>query len=228
VIYRNNRWQEPFVITTNNDIDKFTEKYAYKFRTMMGGFGSAGKMFRISGIPAENGYRVLNLTDFIYNTRTNQLQRMPFSDFIRYGSWSDYDNDGAMITDWINSSNDDYVNLEFIFDPGGQVTNEDVFVCGSFNNWNPDASWQMWYDEQKRYYTLQHWVRRARHDYMYAIGKYNVTTHKVEHLAYDFYEGNTGTSGHTFIGFIYYREFEYGGYDSIIGVGASNANAGRW
>ena len=41
-------------------------------------------------------------------------------------------------------------------------------------------------------------------------------------IAYDEFEGNTIQSGHTFIALIYYKEFFYGGYDSIIGVAAEN------
>jgi hypothetical protein len=47
---------------------------------------------------------------------------------------------------------------------------------------------------------------------------------QVERYSYDEYEGNTTAGRQTYLMFIYYHEFEYGGFDSIIAVGASNVN----
>ena len=221
VIYRNNRFEEPFIITKNDDLQLNKNQYRYKYRTAIGGFVSGGKRFRIEGIPAENEYRVLDLTDMASYPRITAPVRFPMSDLRRNGTWFDEDDDGAMITRFITSSNDDYVYLEFLFNPDGWISDEEVFVVGSFNNWKPDASWQMYYDPDERVYKLRHWVRRARHNYLYATGKYNIDSRVVESISYEEYEGNTATSGHTYIALVYYREFDYGGYDALIGVGAS-------
>lgn len=221
VLYKNNRWFEPYVISskfgTGDD-----NQYRYKFKTMVSGFLSAGKRYRIEGLPSENSYRILNLADLSYYPSSTQPLTPPFSDLRRNGTFYDYDDDGAMITDYVPYGYEEYLPIEFRLDPEGRISREDVFVVGSFNNWVPDAKWQMFWDEEDRFYKLRQWIPRARHNYLYATGKLNIDNFKVERYSYDEYEGNTTGGNQTYIMLIYYREFDYGGYDSIIGVGASN------
>jgi hypothetical protein len=221
VVYRNNRWYEPYYITElfSNPNEQL---YKYKFQTMVSGFSTVGKIFRISGIPAENAYRILNLGNIAMFPNISTPVRLPLSDLRRNGMYYERDDDGVMITRYITHNDDNYANVEFLLDPEGWVSNYDVFVSGSFNNWKPDAKWQMYYDENDRYYHLRQWVRRGRHNYMYATGKYNYETGMIEKIAYDEFEGNTVTSGSTLIAMIYYREFDYGGYDALVGIAASN------
>jgi hypothetical protein len=223
VIYKNHRWFEPYVVSQNSSYEqKFESLYKYKFQTMIGGFSSAGKLFRIQGIPAENGYRVLDLSNLAQFPRSNTPVRLPFSDWRRTGSFNDPDDDGAMITDFITPSIDEYVYVEFVLDPDEWISNDDVFVSGSFNNWKPDYSWQMFYDSQNRLYTLRQWVRRGRHNYLYATGRYNEESGRVEKISYDEFEGNTVMTGQTYLAFVYYHAPDFGGYDALIGIGASN------
>ena len=222
VFYRNNRWYEPFVATKSYEVRTFEELYNFKMQSMISGFSSYEKRFRLEGIPAENVYRVLEMTNPALFPRGNDPIRLPLSDIPRNGSYSYRDDDGIMNTYYISSSDDDYVNVEFILDPEGMILNQDVFISGSFNNWNPDRSWQMFYDEKYRLYRCRNWVRRARHNYLYGTGKYNPDTRHFTKFSFDYYEGNTAYSAHTFYGFIYYRQIELGGYDSIIGVVSGN------
>ncbi len=221
VIYRNNRWYEPYFITESMT-NPNEQLYKYKFHTSVSGFSTAGKIFRITGIPAENAYRILNLGNIAMFPNISTPVRMPLSDLRRNGMYYERDDDGVMITRYITHNDDNYAFIEFLLDPEGWVSKYDVYVSGSFNNWKPDANWQMYYDENDRYYHLRQWVRRGRHNYLYATGKYNYETGRVEKIAYDEFEGNTVTSGSTLIAMIYYREFDYGGYDALVGVAAAN------
>ena len=221
VIYRNHRWYEPYFIAESSSYLN-EQLHKYKVHTMISGFSSAGKIFRISGIPAENAYRVLNLGNIAMFPNISTPVRLPLSDLRRNGIFFDRDDDGAMITRFITHNDDNYVNVEFLLDPEGWESNYDVFVAGSFNNWKPDANWQMFYDKNDRYYHLRQFLRRGRHNYMYATGRFNFETGRVEKLSYDEYEGNTVNSGDALIGFIYYREFDYGGYDALVGIAAAN------
>jgi hypothetical protein len=222
VFYRNNRWFEPFVSTNSSNVKTFEELYNFKLQSMISGFGSYEKRFRLEGIPAENVYRVLEMTNPALFPRGNDPIRIPFSDIARNGNYLYRDDDGLMNTYYIASSNDDYVNVEFVLDPEGILFEQDVFISGSFNNWNPDRSWQMFYDEKDRFYKCRNMIRRARHNYLYGTGRYNPDTRKFSKFSFDYYEGNTAYSAHTFYGFIYYRQIELGGYDSIIGVVSGN------
>ena len=221
VLYKNHRWFEPYVISSSYS-DEETLQYRYSYATTVSGFVSVGKRFRIEGLPAENSYRIINLADLAYYPMSNQAVRKPFSDLRRDGNFFYADDDGAMITNYVPYGYEDYVYVEFILDPEGHISRDDVFVVGSFNNWKPDAKWKMFYDEKNRYYKLRQWVPRARHNYMFASGKLNIDNLQVERYSYDEFEGNT-TAGHqTYIMFIYYHEFDYGGFDSIIAVDAAN------
>ncbi len=139
------------------------------------------------------------------------------SDIRRRGSYFEPHDDGALITTYVPASYDDYIYLEFVLDPEGWQTTEEVFLVGSFNNWQPSKDWQMFYDENERLYKLRQWIRRARHNYLYATGKLD-DQGNVVHISYDEFEGNTVTSSQTFLSFVYYRNPGFGGFDEIVGL----------
>jgi hypothetical protein len=218
VIYRNNRYSEPYKINEDAFRGNQNQLYKYTFPTSVIGFSSYEKRFFLNELPAENVYRTLYMENPAEYPTGNYAVRMPFSDYVRNGNYLYDDNDGAMITSQISASEDNYVYLEFILDPAELKSNEDVFVSGSFNNWNPDIRWLMNWDEKSRLYRLKQWVRRARHDYLYGTGKLNIDTKKFENISFDYFEGNTVYSNHSIIAFAYYRNMDFGGYDSIIGA----------
>lgn len=221
VLYRNGRFSEPYVVTNSPNVHSFEEKYRYRFFTNISGFANYEKRFRISGIPAENEYRVLNMTNPALFPRSSTPIRLPLSDVRRNGNYMYRDDDGVLITSFVSNFDDDYVPIEFLLDPEGLISNDDVFISGSFNNWNPTKEWQMYYDEKDRYYKCVAYVRRGRHNYLYATGTFDFQNNRVLNYSYDEYEGNTSYDGHTWYAFIYYKFTELGGYDGIIGVGSS-------
>lgn len=222
VIFRNNRWNEPFVISTLPKAQELSNNLRYKPSTNIFGFLQTGKFFRIESIPAENKYRILDLTDLSTFPATNSPIRLPLSDVRRRGSYTEFDDDGSMITYYLNPSYDDYILVEFVLDPEGWISPNEVFLSGSFNNWNPNRDWQLQYDEKERLYKFRQWIRRARHNFMYATGILNHEENRVEKISFEEYEGNTVASGHTFIAFVYYRNPSFGGYDEIIGIAVGN------
>ncbi len=218
VLYRNNRYDEPIVITDNPDINQYKNLYRYTFNKMISGFITSRKSFRIEGIPAENEYRVLDLTNMGYFPRVDYPMRLPLADLRRNGTFFQYDDEGVMLTDRISSTADDYVNVEFIMEPEWAISKDDVFIIGSMNGWQPTADWQMYYDEVDRYYKLSHWVRRGKHDYLYASGTLDYDQNKFVNFSTDEYEGNTSLNDHYFLAFFYYHDIASGGFDAIIAV----------
>lgn len=218
-MYRNNRWNQPFIIS---------QKYSDEFNppmtsSIVSGMSVGGKVFRISRIPAENEYRVLDLNNLAQYPSTGAPVRMPFSDLRRNGQFLYRADDGALITSGVSNSNDEYIPIEFLMDPAPQgPTNEDVFLSGSFNQWQPDRNWLMSYDEEQRLYRLRAWVRRGRHNYMYATGVLNADNGLVEDISYETFEGNTASNSNSFIAFAYYRELDYGSYDGLVAVTSTN------
>ncbi|MBL7997093.1 MAG: hypothetical protein JNL32_00505 [Candidatus Kapabacteria bacterium] len=224
VFYRNHRWNEPFVASQSTGAFAGGGATGRRFgiNPTVRGMASAGKRFRVEQLPAENDYRVLDMTQTGLFPRSTVPVRLPLSDLRRNGGFLLRADDGAMVTRGISMSDDDYIPVEFVLDPENRLPADDVFVIGSFNNWRTTAEWQMRYDEENRLYTLRQWIRRARHNYCYATGRENADTRIIENMSFEEFEGNNAGAGHTFIAFIYYRDPSFGGYDSIVGIGASS------
>ncbi len=218
-IYRNHRWFEPYFVSQYSL--PVSLGGSLKFSNSIYGFLNGGKVFRIDGIPAENGYRVLDLTNLSQFPSMNIPLRLPLSDYRRRGSYFEPHDDGSMITRFVPPSYDEYVYIEFTLDPEGWETSKDVFLVGSFNNWHPSREWQLFYDDNERLYKLRQWIRRARHNYLYATGKYDDSGNIVG-ISFEEFEGNTVTSGHSFLAFVYYRNPSFGGFDEIIGFARGN------
>ncbi|HRP02811.1 MAG TPA: DUF5103 domain-containing protein [Candidatus Kapabacteria bacterium] len=223
VYYRNNRFYEPYVCSNDASVNKYSYLYNFDLISMISGFSTYEKRFRIEGIPTENVYRVLYMSNTALFPRTKDPVRLPMMDIARNGNYYERDNDGVMRTDFIGNSIDDYVLVEFVLDPGLSLPDKDVFVAGSFNNWKADRTWMMNYDQERRLYRVVNWVRRGTHDYLYGVGSYNADTDGFEGFSYDYFEGNTIYANHSIIGFVYYRQVDSGEYDSIIGVVHSKA-----
>lgn len=201
--------------------------HAYPLQTMLAGFGMTGRRFRIERIPAENEYRVLNLADYSLFPRSNAPLRMWTPDLWRNGSFFEKSDGGFMNTRFIATGDRDYIQLEFLLNTQLIQAEREVFVSGSFNNWKPDPSWLMKWDEETKLYRLRQWVPRGRHSYLYMTGEVDADNRKAIRLTAEEFEGNTARAGHTFIGLIYYREFGMGGFDSIVGV-AGGSVYGSW
>ncbi len=217
VLYRNNRWYDPFIASE-------------RLRSVVnpGTIGSdilgmvqGGKIFRVSRIPAQNEYRVLDVSNPGRFPSTGQPIPIGLSDIRRNGMFVQRADDGVMLAGGIANAIDEFVPVEFLLDPTpGGASDDDIFVSGSFNNWRPNRDWMMYFDAQLRLYRLRQWVRRGRHNYLYANGRISADSYDVIDVNYEEFEGNTASANNTFYSFAYYRELDYGGYDGLVAVGA--------
>lgn len=217
VLYRNHRWYDPFIASE-------------RLRSVVNpgsvgadilGMVQRGKIFRLSRIPAQNEYRVLDVNDLGRFPSTGQPIPIGLSDIRRNGMFMQRADDGAMISRGVSDINDEFIPVEFLLDPTpGEASTDDIFISGSFNNWRPNRDWMMYYDAPNRLYRLRQWVRRGRHNYLYANGRLNADSYDATDISYEEFEGNTAAANNTFIAFAYYRELDYGGYDGIVAVGA--------
>lgn len=217
--YRNNRWNEPFIVSERASWDVNPRGIGSAIVGILNG----GKVFRVSRLPAQNEYRILDLSDQARYPFTGQPVRMPLSDLRRNGMFYERSDDGALVTTMISGYSDEYVPVEILLDPApGGPSEDDVFVVGSFNQWKPDKSWMMYFDEELRLYRCRQWLRRGRHNYLYATGRLSADADQILDLNYEEFEGNTASASNSFVAFAYYRELDYGGYDGIVAVTASN------
>ncbi len=222
VIYRNNRWFEPFVITQDLNRTPTEQLYNYAMKTTVFGFAGAGKRFRVADVPCQNEYRLLDLSNRGWFPNVGGSVRAPFADLRRNGTFVQKASDGAFLPEASPANSDDYVQMEFTFDPEAFPSPYDLFIAGSFNNWQVSADWKLTYDPDQRLYSLVRWVRRGLHNYMYATGRLGADAQAQDVINFEEYEGNAVSAGNTFIAFYYYREQGFGGYDRIVGVAARN------
>ena len=217
VLYRNHRWFDPFIASER--IRPLRNPGSISADVL--GMVQGGKIFRVSRIPAQNEYRVLDLTNPGRFPSTGQPIPIGLSDIRRNGMFMERADDGAMISRSVSDVNDEFIPIEFLLDPTpGGASDDDIFVSGSFNNWKPDRNWLMYFDSANRLYRLRQWVRRGRHNYLYANGRIGADSDAAQEISYEEFEGNTAAANNTFIAFAYYRELDYGGYDGIVAVGA--------
>lgn len=230
VLYRNHRWYDPFVITEDQQKTPIDQMFLNNSNTSVFGMAQGGKRFRIEGVPVQNEYRVLDLTNTLTYPVVNAPLRMPLADLRRNGSGFQRANDGALITRQAMgfgglAGNEDFVHLEFVFDPERFASRFDVFVVGSCTGWKALPEWKMQYDRSKNLYTLSQWVRRGIHNYMYATGLLGADAQGDSAVNFEEYEGNSLGAGNTFLMFFYYQDPSFGGYDRIISVAARNPAA---
>ncbi len=224
VLYRNHRWFDPFIASERLRSVRNPGVIGADVLGMVQG----GKIFRLSRIPAQNEYRVLDLTNPGRFPSTGQPIPIGLSDIRRNGLFMERADDGAMTSRSVSASNDEFIPIEFLLDPTpGRASQDDIFVSGSFNNWRPDRNWMMYFDEEKRLYRLRQWIRRGRHNYLYAGGHLSADSDEALGITYEEFEGNTAMANNTFIAFAYYRELDYGGYDGIVAVGAGTMMGNR-
>jgi hypothetical protein len=222
-LYRAWRWNEPIRITQDVELGRTETLYNRSSKATVLGFSTAQKRFRITAIPAENEYRVLDITDALRFPASNAPLRFALADLRRNGTSFVRADDGAMNAQGVSPSTDEYVLIDFVLEPEGLPSSREIYVVGSFNGWKLSNDWKMRYDPEQRQYTLAQWVRRGRHNYVYASAVVNKQTGVPESYDYEECEGNSPSANQTFYAFFYYRNPQFGGYDALLGVAALNA-----
>jgi Domain of unknown function (DUF5103) len=225
VLYRNQRWNEPRIITQDPSLGRTEALYNNAATTTVTGFSAAQKRFRIMGIPAENEYRILDISNPAFAPASgNAAIRFGLADMRRNGGTIMVRaDDGVLTTRTVSSSHDEYVLTEFVLDPENVPSSQDLFVVGSFNGWQADLAWKLEYIPQERLYKLRQWIRRGRHNYLYASGRINTRSGMVDNISFEECEGNTFSANQTFYALFYYRNPMNGGYDALYGVAGENA-----
>ena len=221
-LYRAWRWNEPLTITQNLALGRTETLYNRSSKATVLGFSTAQKRFRLAGIPTENEYRVLDIRDAMRFPASTAPLRFALADLRRNGIAFVQADDGAMMTSGVSASSDEYVLMEFVLASEGAPSSREIFVVGSFNDWRVDNQWKMRYDPNLLQYTLTQWVRRGRHNYVYASGVVNAQTGAIEQYDYEECEGNSLSANHTYYALFYYRNPQFGGFDALLGVAARN------
>jgi hypothetical protein len=159
-----------------------------------------------------NEYRQTDIRDynkFIPKDVNAQFPGFEMSRFYKFG-WRDL-NGSYLLTNYKNDYAT-YLNVTFRIKPPEEYLG-DIFVVGSFNDWQPGEKNKLEKDGEIFVKTIQ--LKRGIYDYQYVTGYWMNGSIKDENWIY--LEGNFWETSNEYHVFLYYKDPNYGGYDRIIG-----------
>lgn len=215
-LYEQGKWRYP-MIADDDSRRRAPERGSYR-STWSPYFG--GKVVaEFANIPSGNERRILDLSDIQDYPPSDGVLTTRLSDQPRYATFSELDNDGLTVYNYVSPQDDDYVYFEFRLDLEGQEVKDDMAVVGTFNDWTPSWEWRLVFDPKSRLYVARGWIRRAVHEYEYVTGKWNVDKGILEKAEATLIEGNNVYATQTWYALAYYHDATSLSYDRIVGVG---------
>ncbi len=186
--------------------DVFKENRIYEWN------GANKFEFGLRDLKPGNEYRSVNLKDdnkYQYPVTRAQFDGIEYSRFYKQGE-KDF-NGGFRLMDRKNTYSD-YLIATFQFRPL-DPTNEDIFIVGSFTNWELLPWFIM--EEENDLYSISIELKRGVYDYQYVTG--TIENEIVKEIDWQIYEGNFWDTENVYSIFLYYKSPEKGEYDKIIG-----------
>lgn len=167
--------------------------------------------FTIRDIRPGNEYRQTdfrNTARFIGPNIKAQIDGIEYSRFDRFGK---RDNDGSVELTPVTNDYADYLNVAFSFRPS-ESSIGDVFLTGSFNNWQLLPEYLM--TNSGGLYTKTLELKRGIYDYQYVTA--DIINNKLKNENWILVEGNFWETSNQYYIFVFYNDPNYGGYDKII------------
>ena len=116
----------------------------------------------------------------------------------------------------------DYGKVKFTFiPPGGQQLRKDLYVFGEITGYGKDPAAKMIYNNEKRIYETELYLKQGYYDYVYA--QYDPATRRFET---DQTEGNAWETENTYLILVYFRDLG-GRYDQLLGLNAVSSQFAR-
>ncbi|MBK7981747.1 MAG: DUF5103 domain-containing protein [Ignavibacteriae bacterium] len=174
--------------------------------------GSRNFTFSTLDLEPGNEYRQIDLID--HNKYQYPKTRAHF-DGIEYSRFYDFgkrDLNGGFNLIQKNNQYAEYLVTTFEFSPANPV-NEDIFIVGSFTNWEVQPWYKMNYDGNNYKIALE--LKRGTYDYQYVSG--NIEGEIVKNIDWIVFEGNFWETNNKYSIFLYYQSPLLGEYDQIIG-----------
>ena len=159
-----------------------------------------------------NEYRQTDIRDINrFNSKdvSSQFSGFEMSRFYKFGR-RDF-NGSYLLTNYKNDFAT-YLNVNFRIKPPEEFMG-DIFLVGSFNNWQPSEQYRLEKNGEIFAKTIQ--LKRGIYDYQFVTGYINNGSMKDENWIY--LEGNFWETSNEYHVFLYYKDPNYGGYDKIIG-----------
>jgi Type 9 secretion system plug protein 1st domain len=200
-IIENRKIDYPIVINRNFNTD--TRMY----------YWDANRKFTFTAkdIRPGNEYRQVDLRNINLFNSVNvnaQIDGLEYSRFFKEGP---KDHNGASVIDNFTDPNSIYLNVYFSIRPPDNVYG-DVFLVGSFNNWDILPDYRMNYNDGIFSKTIT--LKRGVYDYQYVLADYQ--NGNIAKPDWYILEGNSWETVNEYNIFVYYNESTNGGYDRII------------
>ena len=166
----------------------------------------------IRDIPAGNEYRQVDTRDFNYfSSKEVNAQRDGF-EYSRFSLKAKPDLNGNKIYLDFNDPYATYLNVTFSIRPPEDVYKE-IFLVGAFNDWELLPEYILHSDDGIKSITIP--LKRGIYDYQYVVA--DEDNNKIINDDWLILEGNTWDNKKVYDIFLYYKETDLGGYESIIG-----------
>jgi hypothetical protein len=160
-----------------------------------------------------NEYRQLDLTDFRKYPNDRLLTSFAGIDVSRKFNYGGSDFNGGVRIYSIDDIYKEYLDYRFDLTLPYPVDG-DVYVIGSFNNWQIDEKYKM--ENSGNYYSLIVNLKRGIYDYQYVIVHETHSSNKNLKLDWLEIEGNSWNTKNVYYIFVYYNNPDYGGWDEIV------------
>jgi hypothetical protein len=174
--------------------------------------GSKNFTFTARDIQPGNEYRQTDLRDINKFNSENvraQFTGIEYSNF--YKELPGDLNGGEELTNY-NNAFATYLNVDFSIRPPDDVAGN-VFLVGSFNNWELSPDYRM--NNNAGLYDLTVQLKRGVYDYQYVLADY--INGEIKNADWLVLEGNSWDTKNEYNVFLYYHDPSYGGYDRIVG-----------
>lgn len=203
-IIQNHKMDYPIVVDRNGNSN---EKQFYWD-------GTKNFTFTARDIQPGNQYRQTDLRDinkFNSESVRAQFTGIEYSDF--YKELPEDLNGGEILTNY-NDAFATYLNVDFSIRPPDNFAG-DVFLVGSFNNWELKPEYRMKNDAGL--YDLNLQLKRGVYDYQYVMADY--INGEIKNPDWLVLEGNDWGTSNEYNVFLFYHDPQFGGYDRIVGYG---------
>jgi hypothetical protein len=219
-VYQNRRFHHPFRIDTFDE-DRYT---------VVEGFNTGFRFFTITDIHPGNEYRTLDLSNTTRYPNKSVVRLVEGADQQRNYWRTGADNNGTALRGRFTGINSDYLEVLFRLDLVARdfqlatAGGKDIYIVGSFNDWEPTLDDKLVYDDTERSLVNRKLLRRGIYDYQYITGIWSDSENRVLEQDWLALEGNDWRTSDTYSAMVYFNDPRFGGFDRVVGFGKGTSS----
>ncbi len=185
--------------------------------TRVEGVGMRVKTFSVLDVIPGNGYRIMDFRDLARYPTVLPVRKFEGPDQTRFRFGTDPSRFfGASLTDGTSGWDSDYLCVTFELSLPPVVTS-DIFLAGSFNDWDPGPADRMVQDSATGHYMLSRFLQRGAYEYQYVAGRIDAESGRVVDQDWVKWEGSDWGADNLYWAIVYYDDDQYGGVTRAVG-----------